>query len=44
MQQQHTVLLAIVMLELMLEQYAAVKQQQPQVYECCSSRVLLECR
>ena len=28
----------------MLGQYAAVKQQQQQAYECCSSRVLLECR
>ena len=29
---------------IMLEQHAAVKQQQQQSYECCSSRVLLECR
>ena len=28
----------------MLEQYAAEKQLQQQAYECCSRRVLLECR
>ena len=28
--------------ELLLEQYAAVKQQQQRAYECCSSRVLLK--
>ena len=36
-------LLEFVLLEL-LEQYAAVKQQKRQAYECCSSRVLLDCR
>ena len=27
----------------MLEQYAAVQEQQRQTYKCCSNRVLLEC-
>ena len=45
LQQQHTVaLLEFVLLELMIEQHAAVKQQQHQAYECCPSRGLLECR
>ena len=38
-------LLEFVLLELiMVKQYAAVKQQQQLAYECCSSRVMLECR
>ena len=35
---------AILVELIMLEQYAAVKQPQQDAYECCSRRVLLECR
>ena len=36
--------LPVIPVELMAEQYAAVKQQQQQAYECFLTRVLPECR